>query len=246
MKRVWVQQIPCEGESVDLSMNEHHHLTKVRRVDLKSQLEVLDGRGGLATASILESSRKGTRLKILKHLLADRESPLTLHLGLALPHQKSTLEDMLPGLVQLGVSHLHLLETKFSGRLKGPPEKALERMSQIALQALKQCGRLYLPKIERSGSLAAIATDLAGRCDRAMVLHPNPEPPNLKHRKGVSRLALLVGPEGGFADDEVAEILDAGFETVGLGPRILKMETAAVGACFWAQTQYGDMSALKA
>ena len=241
MIRVWVDHLPKEDESVILCASEHHHLTNVRRVVKDAGLEVLDGKGGLARANILECSRKRTVLKITERLSEARESPLALHLGLALPHQKSTLEEMLPALVQLGVTHLHLVETKFSGRVKGAVGKFMDRLSHIGLQALKQCGRLHLPVLNQPDTFDRVAEALIALSDRAIIFHPDPGgSPQKQALEKVSRLAMLVGPEGGFEEDEWRQAVAMKWESMGLGPRVLRMETAAIGACFWAQSKYGD------
>lgn len=242
MKRVLVAEIPKSGELVELSDEEHRHLQRVRRIPPGTELEILDGAGGIARGLLISVDRKKAIVRIEEHLDLKRESDLELSLALAMPHQKSTLENLLPALVQLGVKHLHLFYSQFSGREKGSTEKQMGRYEIISRQAIKQCGRLVLPVIHQPSPLVELLPLLVESCDKAIVFHPISEtiPHQAEASRAIRQLMLLVGPEGGLTTKEYRTAVEAGWQAASLGPRILRMETAATGACFWAQAVYGD------
>jgi len=240
MKRVMLGHMPDPGQVIEPDADENHHLMRVRRARLGEEVELIDGKGGLALGRIEELRGKTARIAVLERRQSDRESTLQLVVGLAIPMQIATFDTLLPALVQLGVTKINLVPTAFSGRLKKAADRYLERLSQIAVQALKQSGRLVLPIIEVARDWPALCRTLTGLCDQNLLFHPH-RPPGWPAEERLRSLGLLFGPEGGFSEEELAQGIDAGFQTVGLGPRILKMEVAVTGACFQAQYRYGDL-----
>lgn len=241
MKRVWATVIPAVGENVLLPEEEVHHLVRVRRIEKGTAVEIVDGKGGLAVAKVMAVGKKSLELRVSQHLRDNRESNLTTHLCLALPQQKTTFDSLIPGLVQLGLQHIHLVETEFSGRWKWEA-RVQQRMQTIARQALKQSGRLTLPQIHQPKALSEVIKTVAEQVALKLVFHPKKDraysAPSLPSR--IPSLALLLGPEGGFSEREWEQARENDWAWVDLGPRILRLETAAIGACFWAQARFGD------
>ena len=241
MKRVLVDVIGPAGSLVEVSNDEAHHLTRVRRTSSGALVEVLDGKGGLASGKLVIEAQGRVGVQILEKLETNRESPLNLQLALAIPGNLGTFEQMLPGLVQLGVQKIYLVPTEFSGRIRKPLAKFQRRLHAISLQALKQCGRTVLAEIEFPSTWTSLLTILEKQNDLNLVFHPGGSEGDADPQ-GLKSLGLMVGPEGGFSQGEIAQAIEAGVKPRALGPRILKMETAAIGVCFWAQSQYGDYS----
>lgn len=238
MKRVWVEGPAEVGACLKVDPDEMKHLIGVRRAHDGELVEALDGKGFLAEAQLrIEGRNKGT-LQVTALPDANRESPLDLHMGLVIPTHLSTLDGMLPGLVQLGVTHIHLFPGDFGGRLKKDRDKYESRLQGIALQALKQSGRLCLPKLLFWKDFPSFLASVDLPTTRLM-FHPGGPRRPLESQSPTS-LLLLIGPEGGFSQEEVDLARGAGVTLMDLGPRILKMETAAIGAAFWAQTLFGD------
>jgi len=238
MKRMLLTSIPEVGVRVRPDSGESHHLLKVRRAKAGEILEVMDGKGGLARAQLLVEGRE-VALRIVERLEEVRESPLCLTLGLAIPSQASVFDTALPGLVQLGVNRIMLAPTDFGGRLKKGGDRYAERLHTICVQSLKQCGRTRIPEILFLSDWATLCQEMMGGNDGVVLFHPMKERVELKAKP--VNLGMLIGPEGGFSPEEVDHARSQGIEIQGLGPRILKMETAMVGACFWAQRAYGDL-----
>lgn len=237
MKRILVDAIPAVGARFEPPEQERHHLQDVRRAREGDVLELLDGRGGLARATVVAAGRHDLTLEVTAHLDERRESPLQLALVLAIPSQMATIDDVLPGLVQLGLNQLTLVPTAWGGRLKKESDKYLRRLRTIAANALKQCGRTQLPEFDLCDSWRQALERKRQRVD--LLFHPTDQAPSLPAQ--VESVGLWIGPEGGFTPEEVAEAQAAGIQKRGLGPRILKLETAALATASWAQHQWGDL-----
>jgi 16S rRNA (uracil1498-N3)-methyltransferase len=112
----------------------------------------------------------------------------------------------------------------------------------VAVNACEQCGRARLPVLETPVTLVSYLGDSTPTLHR-LVLEPDGEPGGLPVSLE-GPVDIAIGPEGGFADDELEAFRLAGFIGVRLGPRILRTETAAIAALTWLQTRYGDMQTL--
>lgn len=240
MKRLLVDAIPALGALAEVPNDELHHLLKVRRVKDESKVELLDGKGGRALASFVPIDRRRAEVRVLEILDDARESPLNLTLALAIPESLNTIDTMLPGLVQLGVNRVVLVPTDYGGRVKKDADKYLQRLHEIARQSLKQCGRSCVPTLELATRFPA-ALDICADHQANWLLHPGDAAP-ASQACGTS-LSLWIGPEGGFSDGEVAQWRERNCgPLVSLGPRILKMETAVIGAAFYVQRSFGDLA----
>ena len=241
MKRVLLEPIPPIGQTCEPDREEAHHLLKVRRVGEGERIEVIDGCGGLAVAEVAIHGRK-VSLKIVEKPEVDRESPLHLALGLGLPVSLQIFDHSLPSLVQLGVTTIRLAPVAYGGRMKKDWEKYRARLDHICIQALKQSGRLLPPQLIYHATWDELCSAMAKTCVKNLLFHPDQATAETTEEKALKSLGLLVGPEGGFTEEEVDIAKSHGINTKDLGPRILKMETVLVGACYWAQSTWGDGS----
>jgi 16S rRNA (uracil1498-N3)-methyltransferase len=161
-------------------------------------------------------------LSILSRESVNRELPFDLTLGVALPkgdRQKWLVEKA----VELGVTRIVPLRTQRG--VAQPVEQALVRLRRAVIEASKQCGRNRLLQIEQPRSWPDFVAD-AGSTACRLVAHPGGQ--TGLGSLSVGDICLGIGPEGGFAEDEVALAVAAGWSSVGLGPRILRVETAAL------------------
>jgi len=179
-----------------------------------------------------------------ERLSAPAESPLHLTVIQALP-QRERFELVLQKLTELGVQRIIPCVTQHSITLdeRDAGQKKSHRWPQVILRAARQCRRAELPELypvlEREALLEAVAD-----CDLRLLLKEGDAPWRLNEivqREKPQRVALLVGPEGGFADAELARFDVAGFIPVSLGPRILRTETAAIVGAALLQNVFGDL-----
>jgi 16S rRNA (uracil1498-N3)-methyltransferase len=119
----------------------------------------------------------------------------------------------------------------------------------VAVSACEQCGRNRLPILETAQPLLNYLGEAAAKTGPRLVFEPEtaahasdpPTDPAGPAAAAVTDAEIAIGPEGGFASDELEAFRVAGFSQVGLGPRILRTETAAIAALVWLQARYGDM-----
>ncbi len=229
----YFMESPITGGMVLLAGPEAHHLIHVMRAKPGDQVVLFDGSGAEFHARIERVARTEVELGVLARHEVDRELPLDLTLGVALPkgdRQKWLVEKT----VELGVGRLVPLVTARS--VARPGERTLARLRRTVIEASKQCGRNRLMQIAEPQSWPDFLTATEGAPCR-LLAHPHegasetrqPAASNLPEGASRSKVVVLAaGPEGGFADDEVTLATSAGWQPVDLGPRTLRIETAAI------------------
>jgi len=177
-------------------------------------------------------------------LAAPAESELHLSVVQALP-QRERFELVLQKLTELGVQRIIPCETEYSITQleRDAGQKKSHRWPDVILRAARQCRRAELPELypvlEREAVIEAVAD-----CDLRLLLKEGAAPWRMREivaREKPRRVALLVGPEGGFDASEVEAYGAAGFIPVSLGARILRTETAAIVGAALLQSAFGDL-----
>lgn len=227
------------GQTRPLEREPGHYLTRVLRLRPGGELRLFDGRGGEWQATLIRTEPH-CLLNIGAHLPCSRESPvaITLVQGLIKPN---AMELVIQKSVELGVNRiLPLLARRSVDR----PRERPDRWRRIAIEAAEQCGRDRVAEILPPTPWEALPNLLAegprilfweeARHDSLTALLPASPPP--------THLTLLVGPEGGFHPEEAAFAqARLGCGLAGLGPRVLRAETAALAALTAAQLLWGDL-----
>jgi len=215
------------GEFV-LTGAEAHHLATVRRFAPGDRIVLFNGDGSEYSAEIVSTERKRAVLNVLGAEAVSRELPFELTIAAAMP--KGDRGDFLiEKLVELGVTRFVPLHTERT--IVQPKESRLEKLQQAVIEASKQCGRNVLMRIDELTRWNEFVKQ--SRDGAKAILHPDGEP--LRSLETKSRnVAFAVGPEGGFTEEEVSLAESAGWRRVSLGPRILRVETAAIAAAAWA------------
>ncbi len=233
MMHRYFARTPIRGNRAVLDGPEAHHLIRVMRARAGSQVLVFDGSGVEYTAQVERLSRNEAELAILSRREVDRELPFDLVLGVA-PPKGDRRRWLIEKAVELGVTRLVPLRTGRS--VARPGGNTLARWERTVIEASKQCGRNRLMEIAQPHDWARFVAAAAGVPCR-LLAHPGgqtaqPERPtggSPRTPSGTSKAAVLaVGPEGGFTAEEVALATSAGWQLVDLGPRILRIETAAI------------------
>jgi 16S rRNA (uracil1498-N3)-methyltransferase len=168
----------------------------------------------------------------------ERESPLTVTLAQAVI-ANDAMDYALRKATELGATAIQPVRTVRSAPLPSGERAERRRLhwQQVAVAACEQCGRNRVPAVASAVPLAAW---LGGWSGPGLVLAPGTVQSLSAIAKPDGPLALLVGPEGGFAAAEVALAERAGWQPVGLGPRVLRAETAGVAALAAMQVLWGD------
>ncbi|WP_043531077.1 16S rRNA (uracil(1498)-N(3))-methyltransferase [Litchfieldella xinjiangensis] len=228
------------GGDVVLPDGAARHVALVLRLREGASLTLFDGAGNEAAAVLVEAGRKRVVARI-EHVETGRgESPLSVHLGQAIS-KGDRMDYAIQKAVELGVAVITPLYTEHGDvRLKGDREaKKLAHWQGVAASACEQCGRATIPPVHPPCSLQAW---LAQRDEPLrLVLHPATQGV-LQPELSPAAAALLIGPEGGLSEAEVAAAREAKFTPLSLGPRILRTETAPVVALSLLQYRFGDLA----
>jgi 16S rRNA (uracil1498-N3)-methyltransferase len=235
--RLYVEAPLEEGAIVPLAPAQQHYLSHVLRLKAGGGVLAFNGRDGEWEAS-LEASKRAAALRV-RTKAREQTAAADLHYLFA-PLKAARLDYMVQKAVEMGASRLQPVLTRHSqvARLN------VARMRANVVEAAEQCGILTLPQVGGAETLLRVlATREASRylvfCDEdADVGDPLTALAAVPPR---SPLAVLVGPEGGFADDERAALLKLpNIVRLALGPQILRADTAAVAALALVQSVVGD------
>lgn len=228
------------GARVDFPEHVAHHAREVLRLRAGVPVLVFDGAGHEFSAQLESVTRRGVTAHIGGAVSARPESPLFTLLAVS-PLRGDHMELVIQKSTELGVTAIRPVvgvRTDAAARpaLSGTRQ---ERWQKVASGAAEQCGRAVVPELLPAEPLAAfLGRPAAGR---RLLFLAAPDAPPLGREPRPAGVTMLIGPPGGFDPSEVAAARDAGFEVAGLGPRVLRTETAAVAALTAVQLLWGDL-----
>lgn len=214
-----------EADKAILAGDEARHAHLSRRLAAGDRLWLFDGRGTLARARFVRIKDRGREVEAaIEERLTVPPPEAARHLACALPKgdRQAVLLDMA---TQLGMTAFTPLVCARS--VVRPGVNALARWHRICLEACKQSRRLHLPEIREPLTPAQVAVHAAREGHAIWIAHPGGVHAGAQSAEPGS-VALLIGPEGGFTDEEVREVMKQGARAVNLGEAILRIETAAV------------------
>lgn len=226
------------GELV-LEAGPSRHIARTLRMRPGDALAVFDGHGREAAGRIGHIDKHRVTVVLEPCGEIDRESALSITLAIAVS-RGDRMDTVVQKATELGVHRIRPVLSERTGVKLDPKRwgKKLRHWQQIAVSACEQCGRNRLPSIEEPRALASVLGQ-PGDFEQRLLLHPGgdaaPLPP------ACASACLLVGPEGGFSDGEVAAAVQAGYLPLQLGPRVLRTETAPLAALSVLQARWGDL-----
>jgi 16S rRNA (uracil1498-N3)-methyltransferase len=228
------------GATVELAADAAHHALKVLRVGAGDTAILFDGRGGQWRAT-LNPAGKALRATLNEFDDIDREPPLALTLVQGQP-AGDKMDLVVQKAVELGVRRIQPVTAKRSlVRLSGErAERRVAHWRNIAIAACEQSGRNRVPAIAPILDLPQYLGMAAQENGLRFVCAPGASE-SLRDLMAPSvPVSLLVGPEGGFDEGELLAARAAGFRPIGLGPRVLRTETAGLGALAAMMALWGD------
>ncbi|MEN0065564.1 MAG: RsmE family RNA methyltransferase [Myxococcota bacterium] len=208
--------VPVNGTTL-LDAATSHHLLRVRRLPRDATFIVSDGEGSLAQAQLIDVRDGRATLRIVGPWSAGPPRP-PRHLVWAIP-KGPALETGLRMAVEAGVTAIHLA----LGARSVPRSDRHDRWHRIIASACAQCGRADHPHLDPLWPTLAQAIDQVPEAVQGYIAAPGAGKPALA---GEGR-AVAIGPEGGFAPHELDHLLDHGWQPLGLGPHVLRSDTAA-------------------
>jgi 16S rRNA (uracil1498-N3)-methyltransferase len=225
--RVFVPALPGPGIA-SLEGDVAKRLVSVLRLKPGDALRVFSGDGREYEATFEGAEGRRAAIRVGAVCRQQPPSPLQLELFCGLV-RANRFDTVVEKATEAGADVIVPLLSEYSARGDEPSQSRHDRWERIAVEAAEQCGRLYLPLIERP---ARFDDAIARRSGSSLLCHPGAEPwprvaPLLPSR---GNLAVFIGPEGGFSDGEVAVARRAGTLVAAIAPSLLRVETAAIVA----------------
>ncbi len=253
LTRVYVDGDLSSGNIVELARSTAAHLAKVLRARNGDALVLFNGDGREFDARI--ESVRGSRVfaSIDAARAVDRESPLKVTLLQCVP-RGDRMDFVVQKATELGVERIvPVLSQRSVVRLDAAQAASKQaHWRAVAVSACEQCGRNRLPTVDAAQPLlnylgAMTPQKTSGQL--RLILEPEGAEQDSRVRSieaagaPIARAEIAIGPEGGFSPEELDAFQLSAFARLGLGPRILRTETAAIAAIIMLQTRFGDMSA---
>jgi len=246
MRYFFIEPAALQKSVVAIGGSELRHIKNVLRLKPGDQIRIFDGEGFEYDASIHRFFADRVEIKIARKYPGARESPAQITVAQALLKEKK-MDRLLRHLCELGVNRWipFICERSVPKPAEKRSSARKQRWNKIVKESCKQCRRSKLPEIIKILKFEdLLAYDQA--CDLKIVFYENesatlktlmaPDPPAAPRK-----ILLILGPEGGFSDQEIEDARAAGCVVAGLGSRILRAETAAIAACTLIQYLFGDM-----
>ena len=235
IRRFFVSQSDIADNTVTLRGDEFLHMTKVLRYKVGYKAVVCANDGVEHTCTVDAIGKDFATLQICESRVADTKNVnITLYAGLL---KNNKLDFAIQKAVELGVDRVipftsaNCAETKFSA----------ERANKIALEAAKQCGSAYLSEVGELVTLSSVIADI-NKYDSVLFAYEGERKYRLSDvLQTGKRIALIVGPEGGFQPEEAEHIINAGAKSITLGKRILRAETASIIFCALVLNGLGEL-----
>ena len=222
----------CErikGDSVELDQVDSHHLMHVMRLGAGSNVELFDGKGTLAKATVAKASRKRVRvdIDIVKAVEPRTTGRVIIAAAIAKAHR---FDLIISKCTELGADCI--VPVIFERTVKQPAgSSVVERYKKLSIAAAKQCGRIFLPEIVRPSSLDDSLEYVKGRFPGAKAVFGGFGPDAVSVGSVIDTkydILAFIGPEGGMTDNEEKKLQDFGAVKVGLTETILRTETASI------------------
>lgn len=235
-KRFFIKKSDLRSSTILLHEEEHHHLSRVARIKPEEKVWLFDEQGTSYLARVEEIRKDATRLSILEKL--DKVKPkVNITLAQALIKSKK-MDIIIQKSTELGITNIiPVITTRVIVKVEEKIQKKIERWNKIALEAVKQSQISFLPSIlspiplkklieERHEEKKLLLSENRGKYLRDILIRNSGS--ELQIEEPPSSVLILVGPEGGWTEEEEKYILKHGYEAVSLGRQILRAETAAL------------------
>lgn len=233
MHRFYIPPHRCRGDRMVLGEGESHHATRVLRVDVDDTVEVLDGMGRQYSCRVIEARKSSVTLDVLSERSVPKP-PFNVTLAAGVP-KGQLFDDIVEQAVELGVARIIPLVTE-RGNVRFDPEAGRakqEKWQTIAIEAIKQCGSLWLPDVQlpvsfkqaldriKPHEVAIIGSLHSGAIEVGQILDE-------ARARRATAVSIWLGPEGDFTAAEMQAMIDRGAKPATLGPLVLRCPTAAL------------------
>lgn len=240
ISRVYIDTPLSTQSKLKLKGDSAHYLATVLRLRDGDSVTLFNGSDGEFKATIVQCDRKNVELEIDEQLKAFSVPTLAINLGLGLS-RGDRMDYAIQKSTELGASCISPIYSQY-GEVKIKPDRMENRLNhwrKIVCSACEQSGRQDLPDVNAPCSIA----DWYQSCPPGVnvLLNPGGTDAWPEATNSIQNINLLIGPEGGFSVEEIAQARGHNFLVLSLGERILRTETAPVAALSILQHRYGDM-----
>ena len=225
LPRFYVEAPLETGARLTLPAAAARHAAQALRLKPGAGLTLFNGKGGEYQGRLAECSSQGVVVDITGWTEAERTARHRAHLGLCIL-KREAMAAALARATELGAAQITPLASRHSAVSPKAARQRLGHWRRAVIASCEQCGMNRLPRVSEPTQLDAWLAEPHPEA-RFVAL---PEAPEARPAPVQSDFALLIGPEGGMAESEVRQALDAGFAPISLGPRLLRAETAPLAA----------------
>ncbi len=238
--RIYYPHTLAAETQIELESDAVNHIANVLRLKAGHPIVLFNGDGNEYSAELADVAKRKVVVSVDAKLSISVESPLSIHLGQGIS-RGDRMDFVLQKSVELGVTKITPLITERCGvKLSDDRwQKKHDQWQKIIQGACEQCGRNVLPELAEPVTLQQWLGQSTNQL--RLTLHPRAEQTIKNLAVPTEGVRLLIGPEGGFSDQELYQTEEAGFQTVRMGPRVLRTETAALAAISALQSQFGDL-----
>jgi 16S rRNA (uracil1498-N3)-methyltransferase len=249
MNRFYVDKSRIDAKRVKITGEDVRHITRVLRLGIGDKLVICDGCNTDYDGIIQRITKEEVSVALGQGRCSGTEPPVELVLFQSIT-KGTKMDYIIQKGTELGIRRLvPVVTSRTVVRLEGQHDEAkkVARWQRIALEAAKQSRRGIIPAVDMPVGFKQ-AIGMMRDFDLALMPYEgegsNTVTSTCSSRQGIDRIALLIGPEGGFDENEVDRARNAGIDTVKLGPRILRTETAGMVLIVMLMYLFGDLGGL--
>lgn len=224
MNLFYFPELKYDDAEIDLKSDEVQHIVKVLRNGPGDQFIATNGQGWVFRVVILDAGKKSIRVKMIASKKYEKLPHHNLHICFGVLRLRDRLEFAIEKAVELGVGGIHLIQTDRSER----SNLKLDRLQAIAASAMKQSLQVYLPEVRIHQSVEVCLSEFDGKLIAAHEMSTSPIQSHINDQMLDKKMALFVGPEGGFSERETRLFESGSVPLVSLGPIRMRAETAVV------------------
>ncbi len=247
-----IKKFPC---SANITGQDAKHIFKVLRKKKSDKIAITDGRGKDYNSIVINAAPDIIQIKLLEQFDSITESPIDITLCSGMLKNRK-MDFIIKHVTQLGIQKwvpffcersIPSPNKKKDGKTKQKMGKQKmgkqnKRWESIAKESLKQCNRSYIPQISEPSNFQTIMKQFQNH-DLKIAFWEQSQHKIKLLQKNIypKKIVILIGPEGGFSENEILLAKEKGFLSYSLGPRILRAETASISACTLIQHLFGDI-----
>jgi 16S rRNA (uracil1498-N3)-methyltransferase len=227
MQLFYLISLSTIGQTFEILDQENQHLVKVLRKNVGDEIFITNGKGQLFAARINAIGKRKSTLEIIK-LIKSEETTHNLSIAIAPTKNISRIEWFIEKSVEIGIHEIFLFASQNSERRI----VKLDRLQTKAISAMKQSLKTQLPEIVDVQKFAKLIRTISENFDEKYIAYCEENDLRFVENLQINKKTIiLIGPEGGFTQEEVNLAKQCGFKTVSLGSSRLRTETAGIFAC---------------